>query len=56
MWHMFFSSVLAFGLVRAGYVSPINMTSETYIKAIVPIGVLFAGKTFSFLSFDLVHE
>ena len=44
MWHMAFSSVLAFLCVRLGYVPAVNMTSGTYMKAIVPIGALFAGK------------
>jgi len=43
MWHMFFSGTLAFACVRGGYVTSINMSSETYLRAIVPIGALFAG-------------
>ena len=43
MWHMFFSGALAFICVRGGYVPAINMSAETYMKAIVPIGALFAG-------------
>ena len=45
MWHMVFSSVLAFLCVRLGYVPAVNMTMETYVKAIIPIGALFAGET-----------
>ena len=44
MWHMAFSSVLAFLCVRLGYVPAVNMTMGTYMKAILPIGALFAGK------------
>ena len=44
MWHMAFSSVLAFLCVRLGYVPTVNMTTDTYIKAILPIGALFAGE------------
>ncbi len=44
MWHMAFSSVLAFMCVRLGYVPAVNMTMDTYMKAIVPIGALFAGQ------------
>ena len=44
MWHMAFSSVLAVLCVRLGYVPAVNMTTETYMKAIVPIGALFAGE------------
>jgi len=44
MWHMFFSGTLAFACVRGGYVTSINMSSETYLRAIVPIGALFAGE------------
>lgn len=44
MWHMLFSSALAFICVRSGYVAPVsNMTAETYMRAVVPIGALFAG-------------
>lgn len=43
MWHMAFSSVLAFLCVRLGYVPAVNMTTDTYVKAILPIGALFAG-------------
>ncbi|KAK9805398.1 hypothetical protein WJX73_000561 [Symbiochloris irregularis] len=43
LWHMAFSSVLAFALVRSGVVPSANMSRETYVKAIVPIGALFAG-------------
>ena len=44
MWHMAFSSVLAFLCVRLGYVPAVNMTTGTYMKAILPIGALFAGE------------
>ena len=44
MWHMTFSSVLAFLCVRMGYVPAVNMTMGTYMKAILPIGALFAGR------------
>ena len=47
MWHMFFSGTLAFICVRGGYVNSINMSSETYLRAVVPIGALFAGKAFA---------
>ena len=43
MWHMLFSGVLAFICVRGGYVNSINMSTETYLRAVVPIGALFAG-------------
>ena len=32
LWHMFFCSALAFGVVKLGYVETINMSSETYFK------------------------
>lgn len=32
LWHMFFCSALAFGVVKMGYVEAINMSSETYLK------------------------
>ena len=44
MWHMAFSAMLAFLCVRLGYVPAVNMTTDTYLKAIVPIGALFAGE------------
>ena len=40
---MFFSSVLAFICVRGGYVPSVNMSMDTYLRAIVPISALFAG-------------
>ena len=43
MWHMGFSGLLAFACVRLGYVPSVNMSRETYMKAILPIGALFAG-------------
>ncbi|KAK9819643.1 hypothetical protein WJX72_000664 [[Myrmecia] bisecta] len=43
MWHMFFSSTLATICVRGGYVPSANMTTDVYMRAIVPIGALFAG-------------
>ena len=43
MWHMLFSSVLAFICVRGGYVPSINMSRENYLHSIVPISALFAG-------------
>ncbi|KAK9865994.1 hypothetical protein WJX84_007622 [Apatococcus fuscideae] len=43
MWHMFFSSCLAFICVKIGWVSGVDMSSQTYMKAVVPIGALFAG-------------
>ena len=44
MWHMAFSAVLAFLCVRLGYVPAVNMTTDTYVRAILPIGALFAGE------------
>lgn len=32
MWHMGFCSVLAFGIVRGGYVQAEGMSPETYLK------------------------
>ncbi len=32
MWHMFFCSVLAFALVKSGYVEPIGLSRETYVR------------------------
>ena len=32
LWHMFFCSALAFGVIKLGYVESINMSSETYLK------------------------
>ncbi len=46
MWHMLFSSALAFLCVRTGYVPSVNMTADTYFRAVVPIGALFAGGHF----------
>jgi hypothetical protein len=43
MWHMFFCSTLAVGIVKLGYVESVNMSTETYVKAVVPIGGLYAG-------------
>lgn len=43
IWHMTFSSGLAFAIVRLGYVEACNMSAETYVKAVVPIGACFAG-------------
>lgn len=43
IWHMTFSSGLAFLLVRSGYVQSCDMSMETYLKAIVPIGACFSG-------------
>jgi hypothetical protein len=40
---MFFCSFLAILMVKLGYVESINMSSETYLKAVVPIGLLYAG-------------
>ncbi len=35
--------VLAFACVRCGFVPSVNMTTETYVRAVLPIGALFAG-------------
>ncbi|EIE22024.1 plastidic phosphate translocator-like protein [Coccomyxa subellipsoidea C-169] len=43
MWHMLFSSALAFLCVRTDYVPSVNMTADTYFRAVIPIGALFAG-------------
>ena len=43
MWHMAFCSVLAFALVRGGWVAAEPaITRDVYIEAILPIGALFA--------------
>ena len=43
MWHMGFSSILSFALVKGGVTPGVNMNQATYLKAVVPIGALFAG-------------
>ncbi|EFN57597.1 hypothetical protein CHLNCDRAFT_51167 [Chlorella variabilis] len=43
MWHMFFCAGLASLIIRAGYVEPVKMNAETYVRTIVPIGFLYAG-------------
>ena len=44
MWHMAFSSVLATISVKAGWVAPEEkMTSEIYLRDILPVSILFAG-------------
>lgn len=43
LWHMVFCAGLAIGLVKSGYVEPVNMSRDTYIKTIVPIGFLYSG-------------
>lgn len=40
---MVFCAGLAIGIIKAGYVEPVNMSRETYIKTIVPIGFLYSG-------------
>lgn len=42
LWHMFFCSTIAFALVRSGWVRSIDMSFETYVAAIVPIGGCYA--------------
>lgn len=41
--HMAFCSVMAFGLVKSGLVEAVNITVDTYLSCILPIGLLFAG-------------
>ena len=43
MWHMLFSSSIAIALVKSNAVSGADITLDTYKKAVVPIGALFAG-------------
>jgi hypothetical protein len=43
IWHMAFCSALAFTIVKLGFVEPIGMSTETYLKAVVPIGGCYAG-------------
>lgn len=43
MWHMAFCSGLAFSLVKLGFVEPVSISRDMYLRAIVPIGALFAG-------------
>ncbi|KAL4418768.1 hypothetical protein ABPG77_010373 [Micractinium sp. CCAP 211/92] len=43
MWHMFFCAALAWAIIRLGYVEPVNMNMDTYLRTIVPIGGLYAG-------------
>jgi len=37
MWHMFFCSVMAAGIIRAGYVEPVGMSTETYLRCVIQI-------------------
>ncbi|PNW87036.1 hypothetical protein CHLRE_02g106200v5 [Chlamydomonas reinhardtii] len=41
--HMGFCSILAFVLVKGGFVEAVNITADTYLSCILPIGLLFAG-------------
>ncbi|KAL4434231.1 hypothetical protein ABPG75_000672 [Micractinium tetrahymenae] len=43
MWHMFFCAALAWVIIRLGYVEPVKMGLDTYLRTIVPIGFLYAG-------------
>lgn len=40
------AQVLAFACVRLGFVPNVNMTAETYVRAVLPIGALFACARF----------
>jgi len=42
MMHMGFSSVAAFLLIQLGVAQPGEMDKETYLRAVVPIGLLFS--------------
>jgi len=42
LWHMFFCSTIAFAIVRSGWVRSVDMSFETYVAAIVPIGGCYA--------------
>ena len=45
MWHMGFSSVLATICVKAGWIpGEKKMTSEVYLRTVLPGAILFAGK------------
>jgi len=46
MWHMAFSAFLATILVRGGWVAGVDMSFDTYLRAIVPVAFLFAGERF----------
>lgn len=47
MWHMGFSAVLATVCVKAGWIpAEKKMTSEVYLRAVLPVAVLFAGKQY----------
>lgn len=41
--HMLLCSVVAFSLVKLGVVEAVNITADTYLSCILPIGLLFAG-------------
>jgi len=43
MMHMGFCSTLAIGLVKSGFVESCNMSMETYLRAVMPIGFLYSG-------------
>eukprot|EP00884_Botryococcus_braunii_P014630 jgi/Botrbrau1/23168/Bobra.0041s0019.1 len=43
MFHMFFCSVLAWVLILFGWVEAISLTFDTFIRAFMPIGLLYAG-------------
>lgn len=43
MWHMAFCAALAFAIIRAGWVEPVHMSADTYLRTVVPIGFLYAG-------------
>ena len=32
LWHMAFCSTLAFGIIKLGFVQPIDMSAELYLK------------------------
>ncbi|GIL65961.1 hypothetical protein Vafri_19608 [Volvox africanus] len=41
--HMLFCAVLAFLLVKLGFVEAVSISADTYLSCILPIGLLFAG-------------
>ena len=51
MWHMAFSSVLATVCVKSGLVAAdSNMTLEVYLRAVLPVALLFAGALPAFIT------
>jgi hypothetical protein len=55
LWHMGFCSTLAFVIIKLGFVQPVDMGAEMYLKWVINVQVPHGLHSWSLRAIDVTH-